>query len=353
MDSDIIPSVLNGGILGGLPLDAASGGAPAGPAPMQPGPAANPPDMSAIVAQLIPRIVQGSQQVQQTASQIPTDNVPMPPRGFGYNPQFQPVTGQGFGGGVKNLLGDILKGAALIGSSTRPGQAIEKAYYGPGVNQYEAQRQQRASQVESVKSKGALQASATGELSQAAGAASLAGYRGSMVGIRQEDSDTKRKNADTNATKVANQAAQAIVKEQQGWAKLTQQEQFNKFKEWFGQNQIAVERERIQAGEDMNTARIESQANLASALAQNNFVKSNPLIGEFLMNVLGEPTFQQSPGAQTTPVTKPNTKGGTRGAQGAVVPKGQIVYDPQGVPHTSDGTRPLPQGWSLKPKGRK
>jgi hypothetical protein len=39
------------------------------------------------------------------------------------------------------------------------------------------------------------------------------------------------------------------------------------------------------------------------------------------------------------------------GAKGAAVPKGTIVYDPTGAAHTSDGTHPLPKGWSTKKPG--
>lgn len=310
-------------------------------------------DMSALVAQLIPQIVQGSQRVQQTASQIPTDSVPLPPHGFGYNPKFQPITGQGFGGGVKNLLGDILKGAALIGSSTRQGRAIEQAYYGPGVNQYEAQRQQRASQIEATKSKGALEASATGELGQAAGTASLAGYRGAVVGIREEDERIKQQKADQEGQRIASQNAIGLQRVQQGWEKLTQAQQAQKFKQWYQGALIQVANARVSAGLDENSARIDAQKDLASALAQNNYVRSNPLISEVL-GAFGVPQFEQAPGAQTTPVTKPNSKGAKAGAnQAGPAKQDRTIYDPQGVPHNLKAGYPVPKGWSLTPPKRK
>jgi hypothetical protein len=60
----------------------------------------------------------------------------------------------------------------------------------------------------------------------------------------------------------------------------------------------------------------------------------------------------------TTEPAAPQTPGGAQPVKGnqplpprakaGVVAKGTIVYDPQGKPHTSDGTHPLPQGWTTK-----
>lgn len=88
----------------------------------------------------------GQLQQQQAA-------LPIPKTGLTDEPwmKMQPVTGQGIGGDLKNLLGDIGRGALYAGAgSTGMGRNFTNSLYQPGIQRYKAQSGTLAKQIEEL-----------------------------------------------------------------------------------------------------------------------------------------------------------------------------------------------------------
>jgi hypothetical protein len=321
---------------GQQPAPQAGGVLPAGP--VQPGGAS---DIMQIVQQLqqLPAYQQPYQQMSQigqqeqgAASQLGQLSQPqnMPPTA--YHPKYEPVTGG------KSLLKDVGKGVLQALSLTGPGAAISKRVYAPGQQQYAQERSGLAEQVQALKGAEeapAEQMRATTGMVQGAG---LANYRSGMLGLGQQKVEVQKQNADTRAQAVANNYAAQGQKLQQGWSKLDKQQQDIDIKRWFDQGVLEAANARIAAGMDENSARVQAQEDMRSAVSQNQWSVQHPVL-----NALGmTPDIQAAQGAQPTKTAAPE-----KSAAGKV-PKGTIVYDPQGKPHMSDGTQALPKGWSMK-----
>jgi hypothetical protein len=135
--------------------------------------------------------------------------------------KMQPVTHQGVGADLKNLLADIGRGALAGVASTGPGRSIQQGLYGGGERAYKTQSENLASQIADIQTQ---QKTATEGLN----AASNMAYRPGMTLAREQQAQAAVMNANTKATYDAanvelRQKAQVLQK-QIADGKLTQEQ---------------------------------------------------------------------------------------------------------------------------------
>lgn len=236
-------------------------------------------------------------------------------------PQIQ--HGAGF---LHNLGQALLMAAGAAGGG--PGRSLVNEVYAPGVRQYVGQRQQLADQLKALQEQEGIPKEELGATSQMANAAGNMAYRSAMTGIRQEDVDVKKQRADTAAQAVSQRYSVELQRLQQGAQKLDQNAQNLAIKKWFDAGVLEAMNSRIAAGQDENSARIQANEDMKSALSQNQWAVQHPI-----MNMLGmSPDIQAAPGAQPTAPAKPAAKpaGGSGGSH--------LYFDSQGNP-TSKPTK--------------
>jgi hypothetical protein len=131
-------------------------------------------------------------------------NMQVPP--MGYRPKFESPAGKGVMGGIGAVLGDIGKGALMGLAATRPGQAVQGAIYGPGMHQYQAQRQQLADQLSTLKSQQEIPQEQISDVAKLGSGAGMYGYRQDELGIQQQKANTGEENAQTKRMTAQSQA---------------------------------------------------------------------------------------------------------------------------------------------------
>lgn len=147
----------------------------------------------ALAAQVAPLL---ARQEAMSRPQSPINPEGIPKVGLTDEPwmKMQPVTGQGFGGGVKNLLGDIAKGLLLGVASTGPGRSIQGAIYQPGARRYEAAKGELANQIADIQKQQQLEEAPVGPMGELAYHQELIGTKEDQNRIRQQLADQARIN---------------------------------------------------------------------------------------------------------------------------------------------------------------
>lgn len=201
--------------------------------------------------------------------------------------------------------------ALRILAATVPGRAISNAVYQPGVTQYNRQRQQLADQIATLKDQAAISESELGKGAQLGGTAAMAGYHGAEIGVQQERNTIAKQRSDTQATNVARQSANDLVRQSQGWQRLSQDQQKVALQQWFQKAEIDVAQQRVNAGMDENSARIQAQQDVQAELAQNKFASAHPILGPLLQGMGMAPQLTSTPAAQTPKVMAKPTPAAT------------------------------------------
>lgn len=243
------------------------------------------------------------------------------------------------GGGFLHNLGQALQ---MISMATPAGRNVfgpSGPVYGPGVAQYRA-TQAGLMKEQQTAEKGAEEA---GKGVQAlAGVTGRTIYGGAQVQKGQIQADVMGK--------------RIVQQHQDNLARIAAMTDMNA-------KRVAMQKEvaDIRSDAEVEAARIGGTtredvagilANSAQTIKNLGFAEDPSIWGDIKRNLLGI-TAVEAPGGQS-PVegNAPAPKRGTAPpAKGNVVPRGTTVYDPQGQPHSSDGTHPLPKGWSLKKPG--
>jgi hypothetical protein len=195
-------------------------------------------------------------------------------------------------------------------AATTPGRAINNAVYGPGVNQYNTTRQNLADQLDAIKNQSAI---SDEQLKSGTGLAGTAGnvlYKGAEIGVQQERNANAKIRSDAYAQRVAQESANDLVRQSQGWSRLDQQQQGLRLKQWMDKAIIDVAQQRVSAGMDENSARIQATQDVQAELAQNKFATSHPVLGPLMQSLGLAPQLTSTPAAQTPKVmAKPTAAG--------------------------------------------
>ena len=232
------------------------------------------------------------------------------------------VHGQGAGGFFHNLGQALL----ALGLATKPGQAVDAAVHSK-------QRQEYAGRSEEIK---ALQKQQ--ELTQQPeGALSNALYHGANIGINQQKADTAQQRADTYAEDVAAKSADRLVKEQQGWGRLTVAQQKQKLTDWYEHERVMLEGR----GQDLGLTKAEIAAqtgrSIAAAIQGNSYIKEHPILYGVAQAIPGLKEYlpdMQAPEGAVTDTMKP----------GQSLPQGKAK-----APSTPEASRAAGKGASAAP----
>lgn len=280
-----------------LPLPQAN---PAGPqGPPQPG-AAPPMDIASIIQQAsqTPAYQGASSRLEDIAGRergVEAQQAALQP----------PKMGPGIdkGAGVLHNLGQAL---LMMANMTRPGQAVNQGIYGPNIHKYEAQRGALAGQLAALKDEEAVPTEELHGLTGLAQAGGNAAYRQGMLGIGQEKVDVSKQRADTAAKAATAKISTDLQRLAQGSRNLDRKDQELKLKDWFDRAVIEVSQQRVAAGQDENSARIQAQEDVKSAASQNQWAMQHPFL-----NAMGvSPDIQAAPGAQPTKSATPKAATG-------------------------------------------
>ena len=204
---------------------------------------------------------------------------------------FQP----NFGGGLWHDLGQAL---LALGAATTPGQAIESRVYGPGITQYETRQKQLADQISDIQGQQKAAEEPLGTLGRTN--LGFANLNEKTTHDRNTEA-TAKQNADTRAQVAANNQANQLVRQAQGWKNLDIRTQTNNIRQAFDTAVVSVMRERVAAGMSENDARISAQEDMKAALSQNQYAVQHPIL-----SMLGvSPDLSAAPGAQQPKAIQP------------------------------------------------
>lgn len=237
--------------------------------------------------------------------------------------------------GILHNLGQAL---LMLANTTAVGRDVNRSIYGPGIAKYQAGKQANAAQLAALKDEEAIPTEELHGLTQLAMAGGNAAYRAGSLDVQNRKVDVSQQNADTRAQQVTNQHMASLERISQGWDRLDLGQRQLKAKEWFDQGVLGAMHERVAAGQDENSARIQAQEDMKSATAQNT-----TSVGRMVSNWLGlTPEIQSAPGAQAT---KPARTGATQAAPAKTGGGVQYATDPQGKLHSAPAGAKLPAGW--------
>jgi hypothetical protein len=290
-------------------------------------------DPRALIAQNIQRVQSLNPEADTARQQASTMQQPS------WGPHITP------GAGFLHNLGQVLTMAAEM---TKPGQAVVQAAYRQPQAQYAARQAQLGKQISDVQSQQQL-------AQQGATSASELAYHQDLIGERaRHDVQTEA----TGATRaqgylqsVANRGVDIVNKYNLGKGTLDEKTRHDFATEAQAQaNQAEADFRSLH-----RDATAEEVAQIGAGVKQNianAAAAKDPSVKGWLFNMMSLGTPQTPGGADPTyrPTTnspKPSAPQ-SRASAGKVVAKGTIVYDPQGKPHSSDGTHPLPKGWSTQ-----
>lgn len=247
------------------------------PQPQPTGPSPISPDLMTMFSQVLGRGESALQNQRDIAAKMAA--VPQAPVGF--KPNF--VHGQGAGG----FLHNVVQALEAAGAATRPGQSVMEIAQAPA-------RARRAQELSALQSQMGPEQEAGKFYQTAAEGAGRLGYEQGMLGIRKQVADTNQQKADTAAKLAANRSADMLVREVQNSRNLDIKAQSNQIRAAFDREVAAVARERINAGQDENSARIQAQEDVRAAASQNQYSVLHPFL-----SMLGiTPDMGAAPGAQ-------------------------------------------------------
>lgn len=255
----------------------------------------------------------------------------------GWHPQMKPITGQGFGGNVKNLLGDIGKGALLAGAATRPGQAIMDVEQAPA-------RARRAQELGGLKEQ--LEAekaglSATGQEVTGLGMAGRLGIGQQGADARTASAGAQKERADAYAANIGNNIKVSAQRLALGYSNLDEKTRHNHAAELVSQvrNELASQRNEIDKyGIDTNALSRQAIANAMIGIKQEDahsmLADIDSWFGTNLTPQAPAVAAGGQPVGQTVPPTQPMAQGKpsapTKPAQGAkkqAYKVGNVWYD--------------------------
>lgn len=213
-------------------------------------------------------------------------------------------------GSFLHKLGQAL---LAIGAATRPGQAIQDEVYGPARQSWDAQRTANVQAISDLKDQLGVPTEELKAVSGLGQGAGMLAYRGGVLDDKTKRTAIAKQNSDTAAQRAANEQANALVRQAQGWSRLTIDQQRANADSAFKQAILPIMQSRIDAGMDENDARIQAQEDIKAAAANNSYIQTHPVLSA----IFGVPSgLSQAPPAQTTPLNKttPRTpkKGGSK-----------------------------------------
>lgn len=251
----------------------------------------------------------------------------IPRQGLAQEPwmKMQPVTGQGFGGDVKGVLGDVGKALLLGLSATGPGRAVQGAIYGPAQRTYKLGQEQKAQRLEAMKTQAGAYGQAGESASRAIGGLAEADYRNRMATSKEEQIRINQQKADQAGQEIANNYAMQSQRLAQGWDRLEQGQQKIAIQDWYDKGVLQAMNARIAAGTEQNAARIQAQEDMKAAATQSGFATKYPILGALMGAVGVSPDLTSAPGAgQPKPINQPPKKAGGGG-------KATHIWTPQGL----------------------
>jgi hypothetical protein len=195
-------------------------------------------------------------------------------------------------------------------TATAPGAAISNAMYGPEVRQYNVQRQNIADQMEAIKARTGISEQQLDSGTKLAGTAGNVVHQGQEFQLGNTRNDIAKSRSDNQAANIARQSSNDLVRQSQGWARLSEQAQQEKAREWFNQAIINVSGQRIAAGMDENSARIQAQQDVRAEMAQNQYLTKNPLLSKIMSGLGLAPDLTSTPAAQSPKVMGTPTPAG-------------------------------------------
>jgi hypothetical protein len=148
-----------------------------------------------------------------------------------WHPNYEPITGVG------SALKDVGRGILQALSFTGPGQRVQNAIYGPGVQDWERKREMLASQLQTLRSQQEVPQEELRGLTGLAQGAGLSMWHGAQNAINQQ-------NANTRATAVLNRGDFQRGLLSLDTAKLSEQERHNQVDELIRGQGVEVQRER-------------------------------------------------------------------------------------------------------------
>jgi hypothetical protein len=235
-------------------------------------------------------------------------------------------------GGFLHNLGRALM---MIGGATTPGQRIQEMQYGPGIERYKGAQESIAEKIKASQSQAEGAEKEVGSLAQVAGR--------TIMGGAQVEKGQLSADAMNQRTQMLGQ--KALMQHQDA---LTRISAMKDMAEKRNATQIEVTQMRDEMMKEITGMKDVTQEDVARILAGsaqtllNTKIAEDPSIAGAIKRAFGIGGAQAPGGEQPVSGTTPLP------ARTKAVPKGTMVYDPQGNPHTSDGTHPLPKGWSAK-----
>lgn len=212
-----------------------------------------------------------------------------------------------------SLLHKIGQALLAVGAATGPGEAIQGQVYGPARRSWDAQRAANVQAISDLKDQLGVPTEELKAVSGLGQGAGMLAYRGGVLSDKEQRTQIARRNSDTAAQRVANEQANALVRQSQGWNRLSIDQQRANADSAFKAAVVPIMQARIDAGMDENEARVQAQEDIRAAAANNSYIQTHPVLSA----IFGVPSgLAQAPAAQvTTPLNKnapvtPKKKGG-------------------------------------------
>ena len=248
-----------------------------------------------------------------------------------------------FHGGFLHNLGQAL---LTMGAATAPGQAIQDVIYSEP-------RQEYAGRAEQIKSLMEEQKQVQEPMTAAAGMA----YKPFQAQAQVERSEAMKARVAAYTQKIQNDLAVQMRGLDIKQLLAGSQQELNKARALLDRvmaqqapERTAIMKEGVELGNYTKQAVEQALIELGAQKEHNISSLADWIMGTTItppaprVGAPGGPGTTVPPSPQK-PAAKPQAKAG------APVPKDTIVYDPQGQAHRSDGTHPLPKGWSTTKPG--
>lgn len=247
-------------------------------------------------------------------------------KGLSFHPDFH--------GGFLHNLGQAL---LTVGAATRPGQAVENVIYAQPREEY-------AGRAERIKS-----------LQEEQKALSEGMTPASQLAYKPFQAEAASRRADAAMVAAQSKAQQVAKNYEAQFARIAAMKDIAAKK---NETELTVQKMRGEVMDEVTKQKDVTQEDVARIMAaagqtllNTKFAEDPDAMGA-IKRWFGI-TPAQAPGGEQ-PVTSQTPlppRSNTPAKAGAAVPKGTVVYDPQGKPHRSDGTHPLPKGWSQQKPG--
>lgn len=245
-----------------------------------------------------------AQQAQQMRAAGPNFGMVQPGQQHPSWTQMRPVTGQGFGHDVLNVLGDIGRGAVAGLASTPRGQAVESELYGPQRRALAETAAELRSGESAAKTGAQMYGATSSEQARPFGALAETG-RTEQQRAQFEETNKRLTQQMQNQFDVA-MSRIATTKDIAGKRMAIQEE--------LGKLMAQVKLRGIAAGLDMNTATNEARTTIANILSNSRFASDHDLL------TIGENLLGMAPSAGTANIypgtPNPPQGQGSRGERG-------------------------------------